>query len=379
MGDGRWSRGDGGWEMGDGLRVAPAAPVCGARPPIFNLLPPTFSGLAIAFAAVACWLLALAPSAAAQLIADHGSDRAGTSGFQFLKITVDPRAAAMGETVAANAFDASALFWNPALAAQATGTQIGLSHAAYYADVAVSYAAAYHTFGSFTIGASLQALDSGEMDVTTEFQPYGTGESFSWTDLGVGLSVAQRLTDLFSYGVTARYVRESVAGLVTQTAVFDLGVFYRVGDTGAQMAVAMRNFGLDGAPKGELERVVIGGDGTVVEDEFESITPPTTFLFGITYELLRGDPRSSLLLSGQLNNPNDNSENFNLGAEYTWNDLLVMRAGYRIGVEEFTVPSLGAGFIVPGLGDGLGLRLDYAFTHLDRLGTVHRVGANVEL
>lgn len=334
-------------------------------------------GLVIALA----FLFVAAPfhHAFAQLIPDHGSDRAGTSGFQFLKIAVDPRAAAMGETVAANAFDASALFWNPSLAAQAPGTQIGLSHAAYYADVAVSYAAAYHTFGSFTLGASLQALNSGDMDVTTEFQPYGTGETFRWIDLGLGLTIAQRLTDLFSYGVTARYVRESVAGLVTQTGVFDLGVFYRVGDTGAQMAVAMRNFGLDSSPVGELERVVIGGDGTVVEDDFEAITPPTTFLFGITYELLQNNSRNRLLVSGQLNNPNDNSENFNLGAEYTWNDLLVMRAGYRMGVEEYTWPSLGAGFIVPGLGDGMGLRLDYAFTNLDRLGTVHRVGANVEL
>lgn len=322
---------------------------------------------------------AAALPAQAQLIPSFGSDRAGTSGFQFLKITVDPRAAAMGETVAANAFDASALFWNPALASQARGTQIGLSHSAYYADVAVSYAAAYHRFGGFTIGASVHALNSGEMDVTTEFEPYGTGETFEWIDLGVGLTVAQELTDLFSYGVTAKYVRESVAGLVTQTAVFDLGVFYRVGDTGAQMAVAIRNFGLDGTPVGELERVTIGGGGSVVEDDFEAVTPPTTFLFGITYELLRNHPSHQLILSGQLNNPNDNAENFNMGAELTWNDLLILRGGYRIGVEEYTIPSLGAGFIVPGLGGPMGLRIDYGFTHLDRLGTVHRVGANLEL
>lgn len=322
--------------------------------------------------------LTFVSSANAQLLPSHGRDRAGTSGFQFLKITVDPRAAAMGETVAANAFDASALFWNPSLAAQAPGTQIGFSHAAYYADVAVSYAGAYHTFGSFTIGASVQALNSGDMEVTTEFEPYGTGETFRWIDLGVGLTVAQKLTDLFSYGVTARYVRESVAGIVTQTGVFDLGVFYRVGDTGAQMAVVMRNFGLDGTPSGELERVTIG-EGVAVEDDFESITPPTTFLFGITYELFQNNPRNSLLISGQLNNPNDNAENFNVGAEYTWNDLLILRGGYRIGVEEATLPSLGAGFLVPGFGDGLGVRLDYAYTQLDRLGTVHRVGANFEL
>lgn len=321
-----------------------------------------------------------APDAAqAQLIPSFGSDRAGTSGFQFLKIPVDPRAAAMGETVAANAFDASALYWNPALASQAAGTQIGFSHAAYYADVALYYAAAFHRVGRFTLGASLQALDSGAMDVTTEFQPYGTGQTFSFVDLGLGLTVSQQLTDLFSYGVTARYVRESTANITTNTTLFDLGIFYRVGETGAQMAVAIRNFGIDGTPSGEIERTVIGGSGTAVESDFESITPPTVFLFGITYNVLHGDPRNALLLSGQLNNPNDNAESFNIGAEYTWNNVLILRSGYRFGVEEYSIPSLGAGVVIPGLTAIANVRFDYAFTRLDRLGTVHRVGVNLGL
>lgn len=324
-------------------------------------------------------LLGMATPAQAQLIPSFGSDRAGTSGFQFLKIPVDARAAAMGETVAANAFDASALFWNPALAAQTTRPQVGLSHTAYYADVSMAYAAGFYHVRGFTVGASLQALNSGDMAVTTEFEPYGTGETFALTDLAAGLTVAQQLTDLFSYGITAKYVRESAAGLTAQTAMFDLGVFYRVGTTGATMAVAIRNFGLDGTPQGEIERVVIGGTGTVTEDDFEALTPPTTFLLGLTYEMLPENRQHRLLVSGQLNNPNDNAESFNVGAEYVWNDLLALRGGYRFGVDEFKIPSLGAGVLVPGLPGALDARFDYAFSRLERLGTVHRVGLNLSL
>ena len=286
-----------------------------------------------------------ASPAAAQLIPSFGSDRSGTSGFQFLKIPVDARAAALGETVAANAFDASALFWNPALAAQTTSSQIGLSHTAYYADVTMDYVGALYHLNSLGImlGASVQVLNSGEMNVTTEFEPFGTGETFRLVDFAVGLTVAQALTDLFSYGVTAKYVRENVAGIATSTAMFDLGIFYRIGDTGAQMAVAIRNFGLDSTPTGELERTVIGSGGTVVENDFESITPPTTFLLGLTYNLLRNNPRNELMISGQLSNPNDNAESVNVGIEYTWNQLLTLRGGYRFGIEEFDLPSFGAG------------------------------------
>ncbi len=329
--------------------------------------------------AAAALLLTVAAPVQAQLIPNFGSDRAGTSGFQFLKVPVDARSAAMGETVAANAFDASALYWNPALAAQVDGAQLGFSHTEYFADVKLEYLAGIYHFRrlGLTVGASLQALNSGDMDVTTEFQQTGTGETFRFIDIAAGVTVAQQLTDLFSYGVTAKWVHESVAGLSANTAILDLGVFYRIGDTGAQMAVVIRNFGIDAAFKGELDRVMLDG-GTRTETDFESMTPPTTFALGLTYNLLRSSPTNDLSISGQLNNPNDNAENFNVGVEYVWNDILALRSGYRFGVEEFDLPSFGAGFILPSV-SGLNARFDYGFSRMEKLGAVHRLGMNLSL
>jgi hypothetical protein len=333
----------------------------------------------LAFALVASTFTA-PREASAQLIPAFGNDRAGTAGFQFLKIPVDPRSAALGETVAASAVDASALYWNPALAAQVDGTQIGFSHTEYWADVRLHYLAGIYHFRrlGMTIGASLQALNSGDMDVTTEFQQTGTGETFRFIDVAAGLTVSQQLTDLFSYGVTAKWVHESVAGLQANTAVIDLGIFYRVGDTGAQMAVVIRNFGFDGSLKGSLDRQILGGNGSQTETNFESMTPPTTFSLGLTYDVFRDHAANRLLISGQLNNPNDNSENLNIGTEYIWNNTLALRAGYRFGVENYNIPSLGAGFIAPDI-SGVTVRLDYGFNHLDLLGAVHRVGINLGL
>ncbi len=324
-----------------------------------------------------CLALLAPATTTGQVLPAFGGDRAGTSGFQFLKIPIDARAASLGQTVVANAFDASALFWNPALAAHMTGLNLGFNHTAYFAGINLEYAGLmYHLPGpGLTFGFSIQTLDSGEMDVTTEFEPFGTGESFRFRNLAAGLTLSQRLTDLFSYGVTAKYVRESVAGITAGTVVFDLGVFYRVGDTGAQMAVAIRNFGFDANPTGDITRTVIGPQTVVSENDFESITPPTTFLLGITYNVLHGDGLNDLYVSAQLNNPNDNIENWNVGLEYIWNHLLSLRGGYRFGIEEFTVPSLGVGLQIPYLGPSF--NFDYGFSHLERLGTVHRVGLNL--
>ncbi len=320
----------------------------------------------------------------AQVLPAFGQERTGGSGLQFLKVPVDARGAALGGTVAATADDASALFWNPALAARG-GTQVGLATTSYVADIALHYAAGYtpvnSPLGTLTLGFSVQALDSGEMDVTTEFSgPEGTGETFRLVDLAFGLTVAQSLTDLFSYGITGKLVRESAAEVSTTAGLVDLGVAYRVGDTGVRFGVAIRNFGFNVSPGGSITRETLGGE--VIEESFDGIEPPTTFLLGVSYRPLRvlgfndGGPHD-LTVSGQLTNPNDNAERFNLGAEYAWNNTLMLRTGYEFGLEEATVPSFGLGLLVPGLGPDL--RVDYGFNRLDRLGNIHRIGLNLRL
>jgi long-subunit fatty acid transport protein len=338
--------------------------------------------LALVALAVALPVLGSAP-AHAQLLPAFGQERTGGSGLQFLKVPVDARGAALSGTVVATADDASALFWNPALAAR-NGTQVGLAITNYVVDINLHYAAAFTEvdtpIGATTVGLSVQALDSGEMDVTTEFSgPAGTGETFRLVDVAVGLSVAQALTDLFSYGITGKYVRESTADVVTQAGLLDLGVAYRVGDTGVRLGVAIRNFGFNVSPSGEVTRTGLDGEETI--EDFDGIEPPTTFLLGVSYAPLRAfgmaEGPHDLTVSGQLTNPNDNAERFNLGAEYVWNEILALRAGYEFGLEEASAPSFGAGLMVPGIGPDL--RVDYGFNRLDRLGNIHRVGLNLRL
>ena len=55
----------------------------------------------------------------------------------------------------------------------------------------------------------------------------------------------------------------------------------------------------------------------------------------------------------------------------------MLRAGYRFGVEEYDLPSFGAGINIPYVGPDL--RFDYGFSRLERLGSVHRVGLSLSL
>jgi len=120
-----------------------------------------------------------------------GSSRSGTSGFQFLKINVDARSAAMAQSNVASPSEGATLYLNPALAAQLDKSQVYLSHTAYFADVSLNYASYVHQLGNVAFGGSLTFLDSGEMEETNEFNPTGTGRTFRTVHLAAGLSFSQ--------------------------------------------------------------------------------------------------------------------------------------------------------------------------------------------
>ncbi|MEX2363605.1 MAG: PorV/PorQ family protein, partial [Balneolaceae bacterium] len=257
-----------------------------------------------------------------------GGSRSGTSGFQFLKINVDARSAGMAASNVADVADGSALYFNPALAVQADGSQAFLSHTAYFTDISLNYASYIHKFNNIALGGSLMYLDSGEMEETDETNPLGTGRIFRTTHLAAGVSLSHKLSELFSYGLSSKYIEERIEEVHTQSVVFDIGFFYRVGETGLRFAVGLNNFAMDATPTGQTVRPTNEGD--IVEDEFEDISPPTMFLIGAAYDAYE-DENFKLLVTGQITNPSDNAERFSLGSELTYLERFMLRAGYQFG------------------------------------------------
>jgi hypothetical protein len=296
-----------------------------------------------------------------------GGSRSGTSGFQFLKINVDARAAGMGASNVADAKDGSALYFNPALATQVDRSQVYVSHTQYFADISQNFVSYIHKLDGLAFGGSLMYLDSGVMEETNEFNPFGTGRTFRTIHMAAGLSFSQNLSELFSYGVTAKYIEEKIEEVQLKSAVVDIGFYYEVGETGLRFAVGLNNFGLDASPTGETTRVT--QNGTVTETEFEDVSAPSLFLIGAAFDAYE-DENIKVLVTGQLTNPSDNSERFSLGSELTYLDQFFLRTGYEFGVDEAVLPNAGVGFYLPVMKNGIAI--DYGFSTRDRLGMIHR-------
>lgn len=306
----------------------------------------------------------------AQVLPAFGASRAGTTGMQFLKIAPDARSAGLSGNFVALVNDVSAVYWNPAglalLDSQRFHVQMGQT--LYWADIGISYLAAVRRFsGGSALGLSVVGLNSGEMPVTTEFQPFGTGETFTANSSLVGLTYARSLTDMFSFGISAKWARENLAGVVTQNVLSDFGFAYQIGLRNATLAVCVSNFGVNVRPDGSLSRLRLSGRDTLTD--FEEISVPALFRVGLAFDALN---KENHRIRGvvQLNHPTDNRESLGFGGEYAYRNLLFARMGYEVGVDEALLPSFGAGFLLPRRFGSL--RFDYGFNNKTRLGSVHR-------
>jgi long-subunit fatty acid transport protein len=306
-----------------------------------------------------------------QLFPVLGGQRAGISTAQFLKIGVGGRATAMGDAFVAIANDVSALYWNPAGLTQFSENQVMFSHNKWVVDINHDFVGAvYHLDETNTFGVSLTSLSMDEMKVTTEYAPFGTGEYFGFSDLGISLSYSRKMTDQFSFGGTIRYIEESLDKLKMRGIMIDLGTYYWTGLGSSRFAVTVTNFGNDLAPDGE---VVLVGNRT--KSDWQSFSPPTMFRIGFALEPYEDD-QNKITTSIQLNHPNDNSENLSLGIEYVWNKMFFARGGYKINVDEQNY-SFGAGVNVPI--SIANLSVDYAFANFTRLGSAHRFSITLGL
>jgi len=263
------------------------------------------------------------------------------------------------------------LFWNPAGLVLFEENGVTFSHTMWFVDTQLQFfGGVYHFGGSNAVGLSVVSLRTDDMKVTTEVQPNGTGEYFRFSDIAIGLSYARQMTDQFSFGATVKYVEETLGELKMRGVVGDLGTFYRTGLGTTRFAVLISNFGGQVSPTGSVN--LIGGR---VADSFQKFPPPTLFKIGFAMEPLLTNT-NRLTTSIQLNSPNDNSENVNVGFEYAYKEMLFLRGGYKFNVDAENF-SLGAGLKIPI--SFAKANLDYSIANYRDLGFAQRFSINLLL
>lgn len=337
----------------------------------------TLSRLSVRLCALAAFAVFAVPAHA---------QKVGTTSFQFLKVMPGARATAMGEAYSSLAEGAEALFWNPAGIAATTGHSVTATHIPYLVDTRLSSLGYAFDAGFGQVGVQVQAVDYGDIAETRTdalgFNPDGsynpglTGNTFGPSAFAVGVSYARSLTDRFSTGITAKFVRESLYdGVITaggediptaaSATLFDVGIQYKTGFRSLDVAMAVQNFGPEVA---------------FVDEAFAA---PLTFRLGAAGDLMgpegivQQNDQNRVTVAYDLLQPNDYDQQMQFGVEYAFAETLSLRTGYKLNydVEGFT---FGAGLNTDIRTARLGV--DYSYGGMGEfLEGVHRITVGATL
>jgi hypothetical protein len=309
--------------------------------------------------------------------ATAGDIKLAQTGFQFLTVVSDARAAGMGTAVNSLPLGSSSLFFNPAGLAEMTGlVDVSASDNRWIAGirhttVSLAFRPMKGRYGA--VGFSAQSVDYGDRFFGTVVVPESqnklgyieTGD-IEPTALAIGAGYAKSLTDRFSVGGQIRWVRQDFGDMIVPTTdttraparfqksplAYDFGTLFKTGFKSLAFGMSVRNFSQE------------------IKYLQESFELPLVFTLGIHADLMDwipvGGPKQSVLLSIDAKHDRSHAEQVCVGMDYRLMRILSCRVGYVSDNDENAM-SYGIGVSLAGVS------IDYAYAPFGVFDSVQRM------
>lgn len=307
---------------------------------------------------------------------------------EFMNIGVDASAFGMANSIVASTDNVNAAYWNPAGLMQLKEREVGLMHAAYFANIAnydyVAYAMPIDEKSAFAL--SLIRFGVDDIMNTTDLIDkngnidYNRISLFSTADYGATFSYAREtpIENLY-FGANAKIIRRVIGKFADSWGFgFDLGVQYKYKDW--QLGLMVRDitttFNTWSIDKKRLEDIqnAVEGENQEIPESTE-ITLPKAQL-GVARNFKLSDD-FSLLTEANLHvrfaETNDIiSSSFasltpSLGLQLSYTDLVYVRTGIGNFQDELQIDGGERVSFQPNIGIGFhykGISIDYALTDI---------------
>jgi hypothetical protein len=296
-------------------------------------------------------------------------DKVGQAGCGFLDVAAGARAAGMGEAFTVLGQDPTALFYNPACMGEVEGNfALSAGGTQWIADINYyNLTGVYNTgvWGNF--GFSIITPDYGEILGTRYDSIAGYVETGVYHPHAfcAGLAYAREFTDKFTVGLHVKYVSQHLGWNRKATDVadsfaivqneisalsYDFGLLFYPGFKSFAFGMSVRNF----SPRVAYEDL-----------GFEL---PLTFTLGVAMDVMDflGEyPDYSLNIAADGIHPRDWGEQYKVGAEFGYKDMIFLRAGWK-----FNCYSEG---LTAGVGISYsGVKIDYSYSKHDLYDFINR-------
>lgn len=356
-------------------------------------------------------VLALAMLASVPVIAGN-EDRAGSAGSTDLLINPFARGSGFANANTAFGRGLEAQFLNVAGLAFTERTELLAAHTRWLAGSGIGI----NAFGFSqnlgkergVLGFSVMSLGSGSITRTTVEQPDGDGSTYNVDNLNLGVSYAKSFSNRIHGGVTVRLINQNVSNISAAGFAIDAGIIYRtfIGKKGQEQEPGRENLYFGITLKNIGPRMSATGDGLSVTNvspihgspmtqqqrsaEFEM---PALMHIGAGY-IHRFAEVHALSFAFNFTTNSFTKDQFMLGAEYGWKEMLMVRGGFTfesgifgeregVGAEltnAFTGPSAGLSFIAPLKKEGkTKFGFDYSYRATFNFQGVHTIGLRMQL
>jgi hypothetical protein len=280
--------------------------------------------------------------------------------YDFLRLDVSPRSAAIGGGWLTMTDDPNAIFYNPAGLASLSSSRFSAGFIKHLLDINsgyVSYGTSIPDFGF--VGGGVQYINYGEFKRTgLEGQDLGT---FGAGELALSLGYATDFESALHYGANLKYIYSSIAEVSSNALAVDLGFQYIAVPNRLLLGASLMNLGT------QLDPYTTVSENLPLDFNAGMSVYPEHLPAIITLTFHR--------LNEQQDNFVDRLKNFSLGAELTPATGFDIRVGFnnqerqdlQIGSSGFAGFSAGAGF------SAAGYTVDYSFNSMGDIGALHRV------
>lgn len=283
----------------------------------------------------------------------------GTTGAVVLSQPIGARAVGMAEAYTAVEADVCGLHYNPAGLAGLKSRQASVLGQTGIAEDIFGIAAFGMPIEKIgTVAGSLIYYTAGDIDLidSTGAERTVNAETDILATLSCGRSLGDLLGDIpLAVGLNVKILSSSLVEETATAFAVDVGGLYKLLDEKLALGLALQNAGtklqyLDGGEKWALPMVIRGGAA-------------------YKQPLAEGH---EILGAVDMVIPLDSKIKANLGLEYLFQELLAVRAGYKIGYDSDSA-TIGLGFL-PGELIGQKIGIDYALSLMKDLPLTHRVG-----
>jgi len=282
--------------------------------------------------------------------------------YEFLRMDLSPRAAALGGSFTANQDDPDVIFYNPAGMKQLNGIPVSFSFTKHLMDI---------NFASFSISKEIENI--GRFGAAFRYANYGTftkadeyanktGE-YSVNEVALIVGYSDVFDRNFFYGANVKFIHSAISEYSSSAIGFDLGLQYLFPEENLSIGLSALNLGT------QLSSYI---------DTKEDL--PLDITLGVSYKL-RHLPLRGFLDFHRLNEKSDGFAErfkyFTAGVEFNLSKVLTLRLGYEnqkrkeLKIDDF---SGLAGF---NIGVGVNIKsylFNYAYSSLGQIGAIHRLG-----